>query len=266
MEVIVKTRMWQQVFAVLILFGALAGACGAAKANSLATVVDCCTNVPSSGTQTFTSPANGLPSTVTWDGTGHINGPTDIGASMTASFTNYAAGTPESHYFFAEEANFSDIVTVTGSTAPVFNFTLSGTTSASNIDYAAVAVQLWFTGCLTTLCGSGGEFDGPNGDFSFSSSNTYFGPGRYQLYIRLEPRVCFVNCTSFIPATGSNLSGTSDYNDTLTLDSVTLAPGGTMIGQSGVNYTNLNASPEPGSMGLLFAGFAAVWRLRRRVG
>jgi PEP-CTERM motif len=103
-----------------------------------------------------------------------------------------------------------------------------------------------------------------NGSFSLDPSNTFFGSGQYQLYVELGARVCLVDCLGVTRAVGSNLSGTANYNSTLTLDSVTLAPGETMIGQSGINYGNLHPVPEPGSIALLFGGVAGLLGATRR--
>ena len=262
-------RLLRQLVFVCVLLGTVAGTCKMARADATQTIVGCCLG-PSSDTVSFTSPDNGLPSTIIWSGEGHVNGPTDMGASMSASYTNFAPGSRGDFLnYFAELATFQDIVSITGSAAPVFNFTISGNSSASNIDYADWAVDLWLTPCLTTLCGSpalgGGEV--VNGNFSLGTADSFVGSGQYHLYVQLQARVCLVGCVGPGPATGTDLSGVADYNQTLTLDSVTLAAGETMIGQSGIDYSNLNAStvPEPSSILLVFTAFAGFVGATRRL-
>ena len=236
-----------------------------AFASSLQTIVGCFIG-PASGTVSFTSPDNGLPSTISWTAMGHVNGPTDMGAYMSASYTNYAPGSQgDFFYFFAEQAVFSDMVSFTGSTAPIFNFSIHGTSSASNINYADWQMYLWFTKCYgSPPCGPTGGI-GPinNGNFSVGVANSFSGSGLYELWIQLNARVCLFGCLGYYPAAGTNLSGTADYNSTLTLDSVTLAPGETMIGESGINYGNLHPVPEPGGLALVFTGIAGLVGARR---
>jgi hypothetical protein len=266
-------QLRQQLVFVCVLLGAVGGTCKMARADSIQTITGCCLGT-SSGTLSFTSPDNGLPSTITWSGMGHVNGPTDIGASMSASYTNFASGSQgDSYNYFAELATFTDIVTITGSAAPVFNFTISGNSITSNIDYADWFLDLSLSPCSNTVCGggspvsAGGQANPVNGNFSLDPSNDFFGSGQYQLYVQLQARECLWGCVGPAPVAGTDLSGTADYNDTLRLDSVTLAPGETMIGQSGTDYSNLNTStvPEPSSIVLLFTGFAGLVGATRRL-
>jgi hypothetical protein len=256
----VNTRL-QLVFA-CVLLGAVAGTCKTASADSLQTISGCNCGAPT-GTVSFTSPDNGLPSTINWSGTGHVNGPTDIGASMSASYANFAPGSlGDAYNYFAEWANFTDTVTLTGTGgySIIFNFTVTGTSFGSNNDYADYQVFV----CISNACNVGGIFP-LNGEFSVPFLINP-GPGQYPLLIRLEARDCLWGCTSSTaPATGTNLSGTADYNDTLTLESVTLGADQTMIGQSGLNYGDLSPTsvPEPSSMVLLFTGFAGLVAARK---
>jgi hypothetical protein len=188
---------------------------------------------------------------------------------MTASYTSFAPGNflvggqPNSNYdYFAEWATFTDIVTTNASTAGNFNFTISGSSIASHIVYADWVVGVSLAPCSNGVCASPGLVTAgalTNGKFSlYAISNS--GPGQYELEIQLQTRVALFDPNNPLQARGTNLSGTSDYNDTLTLDSVTLAPGETMIGQRRINYGDLGATsvPEPGSIALFFTAFAGL--------
>lgn len=253
-----------KLFFVCVLLGAVAGTCITARADSVQTIVGCCLN-SASGTVSFTSPDNGLPSTINWSGTGHVNGPTDIGASMSASYTNFAPGSAgDSYNYFAEWANFNDTVTLAGAGgySIVFEFTITGTAYGSNNDYADQEVNV----CIGNACAGTISFNAATGEL-LMGLNINPGPGQYPFLIQLEARDCLWGCGGVTPAAGTNISGTSDYNDTLTLDSVTLGTGQTMIGESGINYGDLSATgvaPEPSSVMLLFTGILGLLVIRGR--
>ncbi|HLH17673.1 MAG TPA: PEP-CTERM sorting domain-containing protein [Bryobacteraceae bacterium] len=191
---------------------------------------------------------------------------------MSASYKNLAPGSQgDAYYDFAEVATFTDIVNITGSAAPRFNFTISGNSTASNFANAFWQAYVILTPCpsLNSTCASAPDtlFSGHTGNFSYDSSNTFFGSGSYEFHVQLDAWVCLQNCGGSAPAAGTNLSGIADYNDTLKLDSVTLAPGETMVGQSGIDYSKLNAPttvPEPGSIVLLFSALVGLVSATRR--
>jgi hypothetical protein len=265
--------------------------------SSLQTIVGNSPAAPS-GTVNFISPDNGLQSTVQWSSAGHINGPQDMGASISASYTNFAptAGQNGTFYFFQENARFTDQVTLTGSGPqvymPTFNFTVVGSTSGSHIDYAQWVVnvtlqtaaqiagglpgtQAFAVGC-DYGCGpnNGGT---PDGNFSLvdyandaQKIPVTLAPGQYTLTITLGPRICLFGCLGNpAPVAGTILSGNADYNDTLILDSVSLAAGEGLTGTSGIDYGKLappSSVPEPTTLALLLTGFTGLAaRARRRL-
>lgn len=222
---------------------------GAARGDMIQTYVGDFNLVASNGTTSLINPNNGLPSSISWTGVGHVNGPTDIGASISATYTNFDPAYAYNSY--GEGATFTDLVTFNESPIDIgFNFTIDGSATLGS----GWQVFLSLGGAPPISTG----FSSANGDFLVHATAND-GPGQYSLLIELI--AWSANFTdSPPPPDGANLTLSADYNDTLSLDSVTLAPGETMIGQSGVNYSQLSAStvPEPGTVTLLITALALL--------
>jgi len=156
------------------------------------------------------------------------------------------------YYQFAEEAAFTDVLT---SNEPIigtqFNFTISGSSNpTSNIFSWEVYVSL----------GNPPPLNHGSGDDNFTVT-AVAGGDQANLTIQLR---AVVDLSTPAPVAGTNLSGTSDYLDTLTLDSVGLAPGQTLIGQSGINYGDLGSAPEPATWAIMLIGMGGMAALKRR--
>ncbi|MGB6945167.1 MAG: PEP-CTERM sorting domain-containing protein [Bryobacteraceae bacterium] len=182
-----------------------------------------------------------------------------FGDTITAS--DSSIDTTASGNFGWALTNYQDQVNVSTPGTMTLNFSVEGTSSNIDGDYAGYFIDALLCtneGCSDAFEGAGNVGTG-SGDVSLTLEDAV-AAGTYTLDITTEARFCFWGCIETVSQAaakdGEMASDTSNFLNTFQITSVTDSGGGTVIGADGTNFTDLGAVPEPNS--LWFVGLAAI--------